>query len=105
MIFSCWIISADYMQGTRLSFRTKEDAIHFAEKQGEYHIVVCSTFDSPRLQHRMGLLHVRQLDLLSNPLADIWYHSSSPERTHIPPKNYAENYVYKPNKLRIMRTK
>ena len=26
--------SADYMQGTRLSFRTKEDAIHFAEKQG-----------------------------------------------------------------------
>jgi hypothetical protein len=26
---------ADYMQGTRLSFRSKEDAIHFAEKQGE----------------------------------------------------------------------
>lgn len=26
--------SADYMQGTRLSFKTKEDAIHFAEKQG-----------------------------------------------------------------------
>lgn len=25
---------ADYMQGTRLSFRSKEDAIHFAEKQG-----------------------------------------------------------------------
>ena len=25
----------DYMQGTRLSFRSKEDAIHFAEKQGE----------------------------------------------------------------------
>lgn len=23
----------------------------------------------------------------------------------IPPKNYAENYVYKPNKLRIARTK
>ena len=28
--------SADYMQGTRLNFKTKEDAIHFAEKQGEY---------------------------------------------------------------------
>jgi len=32
-----WVIqeySADYMQGTRLSFRSKEDAMHFAEKQG-----------------------------------------------------------------------
>jgi len=27
---------ADYMQGTRLTFRSKEDAIHFAEKQGVY---------------------------------------------------------------------
>lgn len=27
--------SADYMQGTRMNFKTKEDAIHFAEKQGE----------------------------------------------------------------------
>lgn len=26
--------SADYMQGTRMAFATKEDAIHFAEKQG-----------------------------------------------------------------------
>ena len=25
---------ADYMQGTRISFRSKEDAIHFSEKQG-----------------------------------------------------------------------
>lgn len=24
------------MQGTRLSFKTKEDAIHFAEKQGGF---------------------------------------------------------------------
>jgi len=29
-----WTSSADYMQATRLSFRSKEDAIHFAEKQG-----------------------------------------------------------------------
>lgn len=28
--------SADYMQGTRLSFKSKEDAIHFAEKQGRF---------------------------------------------------------------------
>jgi hypothetical protein len=26
---------ADYMQGTRLTFKSKEDAVHFAEKQGE----------------------------------------------------------------------
>lgn len=26
--------SADYNQGLRMGFRTKEDAIHFAEKQG-----------------------------------------------------------------------
>ncbi|KAF8645142.1 hypothetical protein AX16_007970 [Volvariella volvacea WC 439] len=61
--------SADYMQGTRLSFRTKEDAIHFAEKQG-------------------------------------WdYYVQPPATKRIPPKNYAENFVYKPNKLRIHRTK
>lgn len=31
--------SADYMQGTRVSFRSKEDAIHFAEKQGwDYYV-------------------------------------------------------------------
>ena len=29
------LYSADYMQGTRVSFRSKEDAIHFAEKQGK----------------------------------------------------------------------
>jgi len=64
-----WASSADYMQGTRLSFRSKEDAIHFAEKQG-------------------------------------WdYYVQPPTAKKIPPKNYAENYVYKPNPLRIARTK
>jgi len=28
-------VSADYMQGVRMSFRSKEDAVHFAEKQGQ----------------------------------------------------------------------
>ncbi|KAF5339019.1 hypothetical protein D9611_008817 [Ephemerocybe angulata] len=64
-----WASSADYMQGTRLSFRSKEDAAHFAEKQG-------------------------------------WDYYVQPEVVkRIPPKNYAENYVYKPHKLRIARTK
>ncbi|KAG6812567.1 hypothetical protein H0H92_002219 [Tricholoma furcatifolium] len=61
--------SADYMQGTRMSFRSKEDAIHFAEKQG-------------------------------------WdYFVQPPTARRIPPKNYSENFVYRPGKLRIMRTK
>ncbi|KAG2066464.1 hypothetical protein BDR04DRAFT_1030073 [Suillus decipiens] len=61
--------SADYMQGTRVSFKSKEDAMHFAEKQG-------------------------------------WnYYVQPPPTKKIPPKNYSENFVYRPNKLRIMRTK
>ncbi|KAF8555734.1 Ndufs4, NADH dehydrogenase Fe-S protein 4 [Imleria badia] len=64
-----WASSADYMQGTRISFKSKEDAIHFAEKQG-------------------------------------WDYYVQPETVkRIPPKNYSENYVYNPHKLRIMRTK
>ncbi|RDB17871.1 NADH-ubiquinone oxidoreductase subunit, mitochondrial [Hypsizygus marmoreus] len=61
--------SADYMQGTRISFRSKEDAIHFAEKQGWDYYVQASTVK------------------------------------RVPPKNYAENYLYRPGSLRIMRTK
>jgi NADH dehydrogenase (ubiquinone) Fe-S protein 4 len=29
-----WGSTADYMQGTSMRFRTREAAIHFAEKQG-----------------------------------------------------------------------
>ena len=33
------LCSADYVQGVRMSFRTKEDAVHFAEKQGwDYYV-------------------------------------------------------------------
>jgi len=30
-----WASSADYVQGTHVKFNTKEDAIHFCEKQGK----------------------------------------------------------------------
>jgi len=34
-----WASSADYMQGTRIQFKTKEDAIAFAERQGwDYYV-------------------------------------------------------------------
>jgi NADH dehydrogenase (ubiquinone) Fe-S protein 4 len=64
-----WASSADYVQGLRMPFRSKEDAIHFAEKQG-------------------------------------WdYYVQQPMVKRIPPKNYSENYLYKPGKLRILKTK
>lgn len=31
-----WQSSGDPMQGTHIFFKTKEDAIHFAEKQGMF---------------------------------------------------------------------
>ncbi len=34
-----WQSSADFMQGTHLKFKTQEDAVAFAEKQGyEYYV-------------------------------------------------------------------
>jgi len=34
-----WASSADYMQGTRLTFTSMEDAVRFAEKQGwDYYV-------------------------------------------------------------------
>ena len=34
-----WQSSADYLQGTHLNFKSKDDAIHFAEKQGYEYFV------------------------------------------------------------------
>lgn len=34
-----WQSSGDFMQGTHLNFKSKEDAIHFAEKQGYEYFV------------------------------------------------------------------
>jgi len=34
-----WQSSADFMQGTHVNFKTKEDAIRFAEKQGYEYFV------------------------------------------------------------------
>lgn len=34
-----WQSSGDFMQGTKLNFKSKEDAVRFAEKQGyEYYV-------------------------------------------------------------------
>lgn len=79
--------SADYMQGTRMSFKSKEDAAHFAEKQGI-------------------LFHFLRYLTYPHFIRSGWdYYVQPPTLKRIPPKNYAENYVYKPNKLRIARTK
>ena len=34
-----WQSSADYLQGTHLNFKSKDDAIHFAQKQGYEYFV------------------------------------------------------------------
>ena len=34
-----WQSSADYLQGTHLNFKSQEDAIHFAQKQGYEYFV------------------------------------------------------------------
>jgi hypothetical protein len=47
------------MQGTRMSFRSKEDAIHFAEKQGQTESsFVISSLTNILLNLRVGLLRV-----------------------------------------------
>ncbi len=92
------------MQGTRLSFRSKEDAIHFAEKQGSSYSSM-SVFTLFTSFLRLGLLRVRigRAPLLTELTVSLV--SAHSEVTRIPPKNYAENFLYQPSKLRLIRTK
>jgi NADH dehydrogenase (ubiquinone) Fe-S protein 4 len=77
------------MQGTRLLFNSQDDATHFAEKQG-----------APRFSLSLG---APRQDA-EGPIG--WdYYVQSPTVKRIPPKNYGENYAYKPHTLRIARTK
>lgn len=64
-----WQSSGDFVQGTHLNFRTKEEAIAFAEKQGYEYFV------------------------------------QEPNQRHFTPKAYANNFLYSPKKLKIVRTK
>ncbi|KAI5457165.1 ETC complex I subunit conserved region-domain-containing protein [Mariannaea sp. PMI_226] len=64
-----WQSSGDFMQGTHINFKSKEDAIHFAEKQGYEYFV------------------------------------QEPQSRKISPKAYANNFLYSPKKLKMVRTK
>ncbi|KAK0645500.1 ETC complex I subunit conserved region-domain-containing protein [Cercophora newfieldiana] len=64
-----WQSSADPMQGTHIYFKSKEDAIAFAEKQGYEYFV------------------------------------QEPNERAFTPKAYANNFLYSPKKLKIVRTK
>ncbi|KAL1844615.1 hypothetical protein VTK73DRAFT_2169 [Phialemonium thermophilum] len=64
-----WQSSGDFMQGTHIHFKTKEDAIAFAEKQGYEYFV------------------------------------QEPNERKFTPKAYANNFLYSPKKLKIIRTK
>ncbi|KAJ9476674.1 NADH dehydrogenase [ubiquinone] iron-sulfur protein 4, mitochondrial [Pseudozyma hubeiensis] len=54
-----WASSGDYMQGTSLKFRSKEDAIHFCEKQGwDYHVTEPKTARIPPKSYAANYNHV-----------------------------------------------
>ena len=75
------------MQGSRTNFKTKDDAIHFAEKQGKSIIMPDGA-----------------IRILTHPLG--WDYYVQPVTVkRIPPKNYAGNYTHVPHKLRIHHTK
>ncbi|KAI1261067.1 putative NADH-ubiquinone oxidoreductase 18 kDa subunit [Xylariaceae sp. FL1019] len=64
-----WQSSGDFMQGTKIEFKTKEDAIRFAEKQGYEYFV------------------------------------QEPKERSFTPKAYANNFLYSPTKLKLVRAK
>ncbi|KAI0019494.1 putative NADH-ubiquinone oxidoreductase 18 kDa subunit [Xylariomycetidae sp. FL0641] len=64
-----WQSSGDFMQGTRIEFKSKEDAIKFAEKQGYEYFV------------------------------------QEPNVRAFTPKAYANNFLYSPKKLKLIRAK
>ncbi|ETS73608.1 NADH-ubiquinone oxidoreductase subunitA [Pestalotiopsis fici W106-1] len=64
-----WQSSGDFMQGTHLNFKSKEDAITFAEKQGYEYFV------------------------------------QEPNKRSFTPKAYANNFLYSPGKLKLVRAK
>ena len=93
------------MQGTRVLFNSKEDAIAFAEKQGQLVWFLVGLI-TDRVGFRLGLLcsTTRRQTYPPKELQARPFHSihSSPKSLRIP---CSENYVYKPHKLRIVRTK
>lgn len=81
--------------------------MHFAEKQGVYFFLpIVSVTHDTWLDPRMGLLCVSSAYSVCISTAQrSSFYSQSETVKRIPPKNYSENYVYKPRTLRIMRTK
>jgi hypothetical protein len=86
--------SADYMQGTRLSFRTKEDAIHFAEKQGQSEpSFVCRLGLTSTLKYRLGLfcvclIHIHKTTPLTSQFTGL------PRKKHISPQRTMQRTTY-----------
>lgn len=61
-----WQSSGDYMQGTKLNFKHKEDAIRFAEKQGyEYYV------QEPNERRRIPKAYATQFTHSPKPLKNI----------------------------------
>lgn len=61
-----WQSSGDFMQGTKLNFRSKEDAIMFAEKQGyEFYV------QEPNERRRIPKAYATQFTHIPGPLKTI----------------------------------
>ena len=61
-----WQSSADFMQGTRLDFKNKEDAIRFANKQGYEYFV-----QEPNERRIIPKAYADQFTFIAKPLKQI----------------------------------
>lgn len=98
-----WASSADYVQGTTLAFRSKEDAIYFAEKQGwPYKVDEPKKIEIPPKSYgECPLFLILFLFFLGDGsglgVREEWF--------GLIDDGLANNYVHVPGKLRIHHTK
>jgi NADH dehydrogenase (ubiquinone) Fe-S protein 4 len=77
--------SGDAVQAMRLRFHHREEAIQFAEKQGNFSLYICSRL----IAEYVGWDYIVQED----------------QQPVFKGKSYSDNYKYVPGKLRIAKTK
>lgn len=98
-----WASSGDYMQGTSLKFKTKDQAMQFCTKQ----VCICGPSVWRILDRRN--IHQSLLTLLNfdcHWCSQGWdYFVQEPHVHAMKPNVYASNYKHSPGKLRVHHTK
>lgn len=93
-----WASSADYVQGTTLAFRSKEDAIYFAEKQGwPYKVDEPKKIEVPPKSYGGSSPSFFFFFFFHEGVREEWF--------GLIDDDLANNYVHVPGKLRIHHTK